>query len=240
MGILDRLEAKNKVHVINNFFTEQEVAILDEWSETMCSSSELVYGFLSTKNHYIYGNRQSIRPLITKLRESIKNTYGSDLLYVNELSILEISQWQFEVVADPDYVPTEEELAQSDKFKKTVTFGDPETIEYSLANSVPDKNITVDLTDGKVSFDMFKNSILSTEATNPDGTPADFYYASIILGSNFTGGDVSVKDESFNLSSGDVIFFKKSVSERQDIEKILLGKRICINLMLSKNSSYNL
>lgn len=239
MGILDRLEAKNKVHFIDNFFNEEEVAVLDEWSETMRLNSELVYGYLSAKNHYIYGARQPIRPLITKLRESIKNVYGSELLYVNELSILEISQWEFEVVVDPDYVPTEEELSQSDRFKKTLRFGDPETIEHSMANLEQDRNITVDLTDGKVSFDMFKNSTIA-EGTNPDGTPADFYYASIVLGSNFTGGDVSVNDESFNLSSGDVIFFKKSVSERQDIQKILLGKRICINLMLSKNLSYNL
>jgi hypothetical protein len=242
MGILDTVTKTNEygqhgIHIFRNFFTEEELALLDTWVETSYSSSTDVSGHLTAKNYSIITNRESVRPYFTKLREAIKTKCSTETLFIARVKVLEISPWEWEELVDPDYVPTEEQLASWDRPMKTLSYNLTEVREAALA-SVPSNGYALaDFESGIVSnplfLDIYQNPI-----------EIDAYHAMVVLNPEFTGGSVTVnssitnEDVVLDLNPGDVLFFNKSVSGVQQISKVLTGKRRCFNLVLTEDRAF--
>lgn len=238
MGILERASAPNEVHVIENFYTEEELALLDAWVESSMGSAEQVVTSLSAKTYNIITNRESVRHLFVRLREFMKNKYNTDTLHINQLKVLEVSPWMHEVIADPDYVPTEEELATSQRPTKMVSYNDEMywTEGHTSWKQPEDKfaYANLNLDDASVLFKLFKDD------NGIDLAVPQQCHAIVIMSHPFTGGSVKINDSELNVSAGDVIFFKKQVSEEFKVSEILTGQFKSIQLLLSEDRLFKL
>jgi hypothetical protein len=233
MGILDRALASSTVHVVENFFTEEELILLDSWVESSIPSAEYEITTLSAKTSKIVTNRQSVRPVFVRVREFIKNAYNTDTLTINQIKALHISPWAHEVIADPDYVPTEEQLATWDRPKKVITFDDErywsEGKDHFDLGEDKFHYTTPVANSGEVIVQLFKDD------NGIDLALENQCHATIVLRSPFTGGSIKVGDSDFNVSPGSLMFFKKQVSEQQRISEILTGDFKSLQLLISED-----
>lgn len=233
MGILQKESARKEIHLAKNFYNGEELTLLNAWVESSLESVEQVETLLSAKTYNVVTNRQSVRPLFVKLREFMKNTYFTDTLYINRLQVLEISPWTHEVTLDPNYVPTEEELATYDKATKTVNYNDPmyytEGLSFWKQSDDKFSYANININDASVLFKLFKDEN-AIDLALPQQC-----HAIIMMDSVFTGGSVTVNDSEYEISNGDVLFFNKQVSEEFKVSEILTGHFKSIQLLISED-----
>lgn len=242
MAILDTVTKSNEyaehgIHVFRNFFTQEDLGILDTWIDTSYGSSNDVAGLLSAKHFSIITNRESVRQYFTKLKEAIKTKCSTETLYIARVKVLEVSPWTWEELVDPDYVPTEEQLATWDRPMKTVSYDHEEVREASLSSVFDNGYVYCSSDNGVISSPLFLDSNLFP-------IQIDAYHAMVVLNPEFTGGSVTINSSVTNqeveidLNPGDVLFLNKSVSDVQQISKVLTGKRRCFNLILTEDRAF--
>lgn len=237
MAILDTVTRTNEyadhgVHVLRNFIKEEDFSIINTWLETTSENVINVCGHLTAKSYEIAAPRVSIRPIILKVREAMKTKYECDSLYVNLFRVLEVTPWEWEEIADPDYVPTPEQLAEWDRPMKKVSFDFEEKREESGAQLNASSYLEADIPSRSVSNRVFVTS-------NSNEVDPGAYHAMIVLDSEFVGGNVSVTSPSSGekvsiaLNAGDVLFFRGDSHTEQEISEIVSGKMMSFNMIMT-------
>lgn len=237
MAILDTVTKTNEyanhgVHVLRSFLKENDFSIINTWLETTSENVVNVSGDLTAKSYEIAAPRASIRPIILKLREAVKAKYECDSLHTNLFRVLEISPWEWEELAFPDYEPTPEELAEWDKPMKPASFDDPAKREESGAQLNASSYLEASVEDKSV-----LNRVFSPGDGNEVNSVA--YHAMVVLDSEFDGGAVTLDSAlsgekiTINLSAGDVLVFRRDVCSDQVISKINSGKMLCFNIIMT-------